>query len=120
MPPSVRFKGGDSKRIFREAVQGLIPDVVFSRRDKMGFPVPLAEWFRGPIRGFVCDTLLSERARSRGLFQAAGVERLLAAGAPFDRQLWGLLSLELWFQAFIDRDRLPPRSAVPAAAATGG
>lgn len=109
MPPAVRFKGGDSKRIFREAVEGTIPHAVFSRRDKMGFPVPLTEWLRGPIRDFVRDTLLGSRARSRGIFRPEGVERVLRDDAPFDRQLWGMLSLELWFQAFVDRDRLPRR-----------
>ena len=107
MPPASRFKGGDSKRIFREAVQPMIPDAVFSRRDKMGFPVPLTEWLRGPIRDFVCDTLLGTRARQRGLYRMDGVEKLLTKDAAFGRPLWGLLSLELWYQAFVDGDRLP-------------
>jgi asparagine synthase (glutamine-hydrolysing) len=111
MPPAMRFKGGDSKRIFRETVQPFIPDVVFSRRDKMGFPVPLNEWLRGPIRDFVHDVLLSDRARHRGIYQMAGVERLLTTEQSFGRQLWGLLSLELWFRAFVDGERLPPGRA---------
>lgn len=108
MPPAVRFHGGDSKRVFRDAVEDIIPEVVFRRRDKMGFPVPLTEWFRGPIRAFVADTLLSARARTRGFMQPAGVEQLFREGAPFDRQLWGLLCLELWSSAFLDRAALPP------------
>jgi len=115
MPPASRFKGGDSKRIFREAVQPMIPDAVFSRRDKMGFPVPLTEWLRGPIRDFVCDTLLGTRARQRGLYRMDGVEKLLSKDAPFGRPLWGLLSLELWYQAFVDGDRLP--QSMPSAVA---
>lgn len=118
MPPAMRFKGGDSKRIFREAVQPFIPEAVFSRRDKMGFPVPLSEWLRGPIRDFVHDVLLSDRARQRGIYRTSGVEQLLATEASFGRQLWGLLSLELWYRAFIDGDQLPERSGVRAASAT--
>jgi hypothetical protein len=38
-----------------------------------------------------------------------GVERLLSKEATFGRQLWGLLSLELWYQAFVDGDKLPVR-----------
>ncbi|ODS99993.1 MAG: asparagine synthase (glutamine-hydrolyzing) [Gemmatimonadetes bacterium SCN 70-22] len=116
MPPAMRFKGGDSKRIFREAVQPFIPDVVFSRRDKMGFPVPLTEWLHGPIREFVGDVLLSDRARQRGVYRIGGVERLLAGEAAFGRQLWGLLSLELWFRAFVDGEQLPRRRLGSAAA----
>ncbi len=117
MPPTTRFKGGDTKRVFREAVKHLVPDVIFNRKDKMGFPVPLAEWFRGPLRDFVRDVLWSSRARQRGLYRMDGVERLLSKEAKFGRQLWGLLCLELWFRAFVDGERVPrPRSAEPALA----
>jgi asparagine synthase (glutamine-hydrolysing) len=124
MPPTIRFKGGDTKRVFREAVRHLVPDVIFNRRDKMGFPVPLAEWFRGPLREFVCDILLSTRARQRGFYRMDGVQRLLEKEQKFGRELWGLLSLELWFRAFVDGERLPKRSPraaieVPAAPRSG-
>jgi asparagine synthase (glutamine-hydrolysing) len=113
MPPTFRFKGGDTKRVLREAVRHVLPEPVINRRDKMGFPVPLSEWMRGPIRNFVGDVLTSSSARQRGLYQMAGVERLLAHEAPFGRQIWGLLSLELWFNSFIDSpSRLPQPDAV--------
>src|SRR5204862_3809880 len=46
MPPMVKFKGGRSKHIFREAVRPIVPADVYGRTDKMGFPVPLARWAR--------------------------------------------------------------------------
>jgi asparagine synthase (glutamine-hydrolysing) len=115
MPPTTRFKGGDTKRVFREAVRALVPKEIFERKDKMGFPVPLAEWFAGPLRDFVHDVLLSARARQRGLYRMEGVQALLAKERRFGRQLWGLLCLELWFRAFVDGERLPrPAVAEPA------
>jgi asparagine synthase (glutamine-hydrolysing) len=107
MPPAIRFKGGDTKRVFREAVKHLVPAEVFNRRDKMGFPVPLAEWFKGGLRDFVHDILLSDRARQRGLYRMDGVEQLLRKEQTFGRQLWGLLCLELWFRAFVDGEQVP-------------
>ncbi len=115
MPPTIRFKGGDTKRVFREAVRHLLPEVVFNRRDKMGFPVPLTEWFRGPLRDFLCDILLSSRARQRGLYRKDGLERLILKETRFGRQLWGLLCLELWFRAFVDGERVL-RAPAPASA----
>ena len=109
MPPTTRFKGGDTKRVFRDAVKQLLPDAIFSRKDKMGFPVPLTEWFRGPLHPFVNDVLLSKRARSRGIYRVEGVEKLLTRERKFGRELWGLLCLELWFRAFLDGEALPPR-----------
>jgi len=104
MPPAMRFQGGDSKRILREAMADIVPETVLSRNDKMGFPVPLAEWVKGPLRDFVHDILLSQRARERGIYRAAGLERLLRADAPFDREIWGVLCIELWYRAFVDGD----------------
>jgi len=119
MPPTTRFKGGDTKRVFREAVRALVPKEIFERKDKMGFPVPLAEWFAGPLRDFVHDILLSTRARQRGLYRMDGVEALLSKERKFGRQLWGLLCLELWFRAFVDGERLPrPTVAEPVPAHT--
>jgi asparagine synthase (glutamine-hydrolysing) len=68
----------------------------------MGFPVPLHEWARGRSAQFFRDTLMSRRCRERGLFDASMVERLLGEEEPFSRKLWGLLSLELWFDRFFD------------------
>jgi asparagine synthase (glutamine-hydrolysing) len=111
MPPTVRFKGGDTKRVFREAVRHLLPEVVFNRSDKMGFPVPLVEWSRGPLRDFLGDILLGSRASQRGIYQIEGIEDLILHEQKFGRQVWGLLCLELWFRAFIDGDFCRPMGA---------
>jgi asparagine synthase (glutamine-hydrolysing) len=105
MPPTIRFKGGHTKRVFREAVRHLLPEVVFKRRDKMGFPVPLTEWLKGPLTDFVCDILLSQRARQRGIYRTDGVEKLILREQKFGRQIWGFLCLELWFRAFVDGEQ---------------
>ena len=104
MPPGMKFKGGEMKYILRRATQHLLPDRVRERKDKMGFPVPLHLWARGPARDFFHDILLSPRCRQRGLFDPATTEQLLASEMPFGRRLWGMLNLELWFRTFIDCD----------------
>lgn len=116
MPPMVKYKGGRSKHIFREVVQHLVPREVFDRRDKMGFPVPLSEWYReGRVREFVRDTLTSSAATSRGLLRRQQVDALLDSEQPYGRGLWGLLSLELWMQAFFDGAHKPAEQARTAA-----
>jgi asparagine synthase (glutamine-hydrolysing) len=105
MPPMVKFKGGRSKHIFREAVQPIVPADVYARTDKMGFPVPLARWAREeqPVREFLYDTLLSTRAARRGLLNREAVELRLDDEQEYGRGIWGALCLELWYQAFIDQ-----------------
>ena len=103
MPPMVKFKGGRSKHVFREVVAGLVPDAIYNRRDKMGFPVPLGRWSRQePVRGFLRDVLLGSAARTRGLVRPERIEAMLDNEREYGRGLWGLLNLELWAQTFLD------------------
>jgi asparagine synthase (glutamine-hydrolysing) len=116
-PPAVKFRGGEMKFLFKEAIRDLLPRSVLQRRDKMGFPVPLQHWARGAARDFFHDVLLSQRTRERGLFEPAIVERLLSQEAAFSRVLWGLLQLELWHRQFIDGS--PATGAVTASLEPG-
>jgi asparagine synthase (glutamine-hydrolysing) len=102
MPAAYKYRDGMSKAALRSAAEGLVPDVVRNRKDKMGFPVPFVDWARGPLREFVRDILLGEAARLRGIYRPEGIERLLEAEQPFGRELWGLICLETWFQTFVD------------------
>ncbi|MEC7785614.1 MAG: asparagine synthase (glutamine-hydrolyzing), partial [Nitrospinota bacterium] len=103
MPPKIKFKGGESKSILKKAIKKWIPDSIFKRKDKMGFPVPLTNWMsKEPVRGFFHDTLLSKASKQRGLFNPVALENLIHRETNFGRQLWGALCLELWHQNFID------------------
>jgi len=107
MPADVKFKDGNLKHVLKTAFGQVLPEAVRSRRDKMGFPVPLQEWIgrSGPVREFVVDTLSSEAARGRELVHNEKVVQKLDAEPRFGRKVWGLLSLELWQQAFHDKAR---------------
>jgi len=108
MPPRIKYEGGRSKHIFRRAIRHLVPPAVANRSDKMGFPVPLTAWYRTPpVRDFVRDVLLGDRARRRGFIKPKALEGFLDAEQPYGRRLWGLLSLELWSQTFLDGPTLP-------------
>ena len=103
MPSNVKFKDGRMKHVLRNAVEPFLPDAVKNRKDKMGFPVPLAEWMRGPAKGFVLDVLSAKNALQREAIDNKSVVAKLDAEPQFSRKLWGLLSLELWQQEFHDR-----------------
>ncbi|APG28967.1 asparagine synthase (glutamine-hydrolyzing) [Syntrophotalea acetylenivorans] len=103
MPPQMKFQGGKTKYIFKQAVKNLIPAYVMNRKDKMGFPVPLKEWMEnGIVRDFIHETLLGKPSRDRGLFDPKALEDLIVKEKTFGRQIWGALCLELWHQRFID------------------
>ena len=114
MTPAMKFKGGELKYIMKKATRDLVPPKIRARKDKMGFPVPLHLWAKGPARDFFHDILLSPTARTRGLVNPRAVEQLMRREGAFGRQLWGLLNLELWMREFIDGAKprlLPPFSA---------
>jgi asparagine synthase (glutamine-hydrolysing) len=103
IPADVKFKQGSMKHVLRSATRAQLPPMVADRKDKMGFPVPLSEWFCGEARDFVCDVLGGQAARSRDVIDNRQVLRGLETEPQFGRKLWGLLSLELWQQQFHDR-----------------
>ena len=102
IPPNIKFSGGRMKHLFKEAVSNTVPPAILQRKDKMGFPTPLTEWINGVAREFVCDTLLSDRARQRGLFNVDMLESVIQSENEFGRVVWGLLCLELWHKIYID------------------
>ncbi|MBI2883513.1 MAG: asparagine synthase (glutamine-hydrolyzing) [Candidatus Methylomirabilis oxyfera] len=102
VPPAIKFKGGRLKHLFREAVKQLVPVEILARKDKMGFPVPLSQWYHGGLCDFGRDILLSRRTRERGIFHTQTLEHLLEHEQPFSRVIWGVLCLELWHREFVD------------------
>jgi len=103
VPADVKFEGGRMKHLLRLAYAAELPAAIANRRDKMGFPVPLKEWFAGELRDLVQDTFRSRSARQRPFLNADAVLANFASAGRFSRKVWGLLSLELWHQIFHDR-----------------
>lgn len=105
LPDSIKLRGTETKSLLKKVAARLVPPEVIYRR-KMGFGVPIANWFRGEMKNFVSDVLLSEKAQKRGLFEPAVVSRFVREHVAGERdraaQLWTLLMLELWFERFID------------------
>lgn len=100
VPAAIKFPGGALKGLFREAVRDWLPKVIIDRKDKMGFPTPLVPWAMGAGSDFVRDTLCSQAARERGIYNSARLTSWQESGGAFGRDIWGALCLELWFQAY--------------------
>jgi asparagine synthase (glutamine-hydrolysing) len=103
MPAKMKFKGGELKYLMKRAVKDTIPIEIYHRKDKMGFPVPLHIWSKNHTKDFIMDTLLSKNSKERNILDTKHIEYLINSEQPFSRGLWGLLSLELWFNQFIDK-----------------
>ena len=117
LPDDLKLKSRHTKVILREAFADLLPPAI-RRRGKMGFGVPLGTWFRGDLRDYMRDLLLSPNARYRTMLSAPFVESLvsrhLSGDANLGHQLWSLLCFEQWLRVLPDWTR---RASEPAALA---
>lgn len=103
IPADIKFPGGRMKSLLKEVFRKKIPKKILDRRDKMGFPVPLKEWYSGPLKEFLYDIFSSKNAQTRGFYDAQKVLQSLDNSAQFSRKIWGLLCLELWYREFHDK-----------------
>ncbi len=97
LPHALKLKGQTGKHIFKKALEPHLPhDVLY--RPKMGFAVPLAQWFRGPLKQRVRDSLLGQAMADSGLFDMAYVGRLVdehqSGRRDHSAALWSLLMFE--------------------------
>lgn len=102
-PTEIKFEGGRMKQMLRRAFDDVLPREIFERRDKMGFPVPLKEWWADDLKEFVHDLFGSRSAIDRPFLNASATLRSFSEAGRFSRKTWGLLSLELWQREFHDR-----------------
>jgi len=104
IPSNIKFENGTMKRVLKQAAGGVLPPAVRNRTDKMGFPVPLLDWLKGPANGFLREVFSSPKADTREVVDNRGLVENLAREPRFGRKIWGLLCLELWQQEFHDKD----------------
>ncbi len=97
LPSSLKLSGGEGKLVLKKAMEPLLPhDVLY--RPKMGFAVPLVDWFRGPLRGEVQRVLKGEALAATGIFDPRALSRIadehLSGQRDRSAMIWSLLMFE--------------------------
>src|SRR5262249_41710058 len=105
LPSSLKVRGQEGKYLLKKAMQPhLSADILY--RPKMGFAVPLARWFRGPLKQRVNDAILGSRLAETGWFNRPYLEHLVQAhgsGArDYSAPLWTLLMFEAFLRNVMD------------------
>jgi asparagine synthase (glutamine-hydrolysing) len=105
LPGWLRLQGGRTKALLRDAVSDLVPPAIL-KRGKMGFPVPVGPWLRGPFWRLVDEFALGPRSRERGHFNATALNRMAqehrSGRCDHAERLWLLINFEIWQRIFID------------------
>jgi len=120
LPRRFKVRGLEGKVLLKRLARTLVPAEVVDRR-KVGFTVPLAPWFRGALRPLLEDTLLGPACLGRGYYDPAVLRATVAdhleGRRDRSRELWTLLTLELWHRAYVDRAPARPAPWTPPARA---
>ena len=101
LPENYKIRGLRQKYILKELMRGKLPAIVIDRK-KTGFDIPTHDWFRGPLRGLLTDTLTAKAIEETGVFRAPAIESLIRdhmnrrINAGY--HLWGLMTLFLWMK----------------------
>lgn len=105
LPIHWRVGASGSKRILKDWASTRLPADIL-RRPKMGFGVPVGEWFRAELRDLVTGQLLSPASLCSRVFRADWLRELvhahIAQRANHEHRLWALLMLELWGQRWLN------------------
>jgi asparagine synthase (glutamine-hydrolysing) len=101
LPESFKIRGATQKFLLKELMKHKLPRAVI-KRPKAGFDIPAHDWFRGPLRGLLLETVTPATVKATGIFEWRAIqalirdhmERRINAGY----HLWGLLTLFLWMK----------------------
>jgi len=103
LPDQWRVKGHTTKRILRLAMRQLLPASILNR-PKVGFRVPVNEWFRTSMRGYLLEHLASPASLTRAYYLPEVLDRYLhehlAGRQNHEKLLWALLTLEIWHREY--------------------
>ncbi len=100
LPSSLKVRGQEGKYLLKQSMNSYLPHEIMYR-PKMGFAVPLARWFRGPLRERLTESILGSRLAATGVFNPRYLKQLVDAHLSGVRDhsspLWSLLM----FDAFL-------------------
>jgi asparagine synthase (glutamine-hydrolysing) len=114
LPSSLKLRGAEGKWFLKKAMEPMLPrDLLY--RQKMGFSVPLASWFRGPLRQRVRDAVLGERLADSGFFNSATLRQLVdqhqSGARDHSAPLWSLMMFEAFLRTSgVQSDYAPARA----------
>lgn len=123
LPDDYKLRGSESKYVLRRLMNKKLPQSVL-QRPKIGFDIPIHEWFRGVLRPLLLQTLSEEAVTSSHLFHWPYVRRLLDAHlerkANLGYHLWGLLVLFIWMKRWNIETAVGETEAVNSLVAVAG
>jgi asparagine synthase (glutamine-hydrolysing) len=102
LPDRLKFEGGVTKRIQREAFANRLPKTILDNHNKIGFSTPFLDWMQEPnIKKYILDVVSSDSFQERKIWQGEKVKRRFEEMEKFQNfPFWRYINLELWARAY--------------------
>ena len=101
LPDKYRIRGRRTKWLLRESMSDVIPEKILNR-PKVGFRLPVNEWFRGPMKDYLYDNLLGGESISNNYYHQGALKMVLKEHINgcqnHEKLLWTMLNLEIWLK----------------------
>jgi len=111
LSPFEKMHHGWTKKLLRDAMEGIVPEPIQWCSEKTPFPMPVKRWFRSEMLDWAEERILDGEATGRGYLDRANLESLLkdhrAQRFDISRSIWQWLCLSVWFEI---NGKLPDRS----------
>jgi len=110
LPLQHKIRNATSKIVLRDALRGVLPEIVRTRKSKLGYTTPERAWFDNALGTLLQELLYTPSFRSRGYFDIRTIESALEEHRANQRDLsgvaWRWINLELWSRQMIDKNPL--------------
>ena len=105
LPSSIKIRNGEQKYLLKKAMEPFLPNEIMYR-PKMGFSIPLAQWFRGPLAGRVQTALLGERLNDTGWFDRDALKRIVeqhqSGARDHSTPIWTILMFDAFLKNVVE------------------
>ena len=102
IPEDIKIKSGKLKYLLKTIFSQEIPSEILNRTDKMGFPVPINDWYTNPEYKYFFNNLLN-KLKDRNLEYLLLDNLDINQNTQYSRKMWTLINLELWYEVFFDK-----------------
>jgi asparagine synthase (glutamine-hydrolysing) len=114
LPENYKLRRSQLKFLLKELMKDKLPPAIVGRK-KVGFDIPVHDWFRGVLRPLLLDTLTEQAVKETRIFRWEGVQavikRHLERRDNLGYHLWGLLVLFLWIKRWNIQTRSERKTA---------
>ncbi len=104
IPSSLRLKSQRTKHILKQAMQGILPEMILNR-GKEGFSIPIKNWMKQELKPMMLEALSPDKVRQAGYFEPAYVDRLidehLRGKENHSHRLWALMMFQMWYEKYM-------------------